>query len=575
MTNSDVVIGRRRRRLPLVCRPPPQMLLLWVLFVLSCILGEVSSTVSIPQYNVSYSSMPAMFGQKWPEKQSSVTVEKDDSSSTHIHSYGPSSFVKVQAHLQWIPNRSLLCRSEEEKKHTTEIYNITQPEDRLPVVLLAERGECTFWEKAQVASELLAEVEGKEDDNSSMIHNKKYYLMVYDNIIDNPGLVPMSSGDNTMDDNANNITLLFVSYHTGIALKEYTFKYNNITNADHEDIKFLSKGMSLFKDGGLMIEMDGYTPNPLPQLPPQLTLTGYFLAALTGFLAFLIFFGCVLMCAQFGIIQARSDERGQIILFGPGSAGNNNHQNNPRQVAMRIMSNGRLTKHQIKTFLDEEVYSAAIRCTRGGEGSFSRGLDDDEVKQKEIEAQFEEQDTPTTCAICLDEFEDKETIRKLPCEHKFHDACLIPWLTERHSTCPLCKFDVLDYIIEKRISDSQAKNKNTTTTEREDDDEMQEDYHQRPSQQQVAVISLDNDNSNTNNNTSPLSILWLHLRRFSGWTLVDTTTTTTSTATNLPEENGENDTARTTSVVFSAGEIEMEATATTMTSPQSMMSSTT
>ena len=52
--------------------------------------------------------------------------------------------------------------------------------------------------------------------------------------------------------------------------------------------------------------------------------------------------------------------------------------------------------------------------------------------------------TCTMCSICIDEFEDGETIRVLPkCKHGFHFDCIKPWLTERQSCCPLCKTNVL------------------------------------------------------------------------------------------------------------------------------------
>ena len=56
-----------------------------------------------------------------------------------------------------------------------------------------------------------------------------------------------------------------------------------------------------------------------------------------------------------------------------------------------------------------------------------------------------------TCAICLDESDEAEggeEMLELPCEHHFHEDCILPWLTERQPKCPLCKYDVLQHITE-------------------------------------------------------------------------------------------------------------------------------
>ncbi|CAH8357980.1 unnamed protein product [Eruca vesicaria subsp. sativa] len=47
------------------------------------------------------------------------------------------------------------------------------------------------------------------------------------------------------------------------------------------------------------------------------------------------------------------------------------------------------------------------------------------------------------CAVCLSEFEDEETLRLMPpCCHVFHADCVDVWLSD-HSTCPLCRADLL------------------------------------------------------------------------------------------------------------------------------------
>ncbi|KAK8970791.1 E3 ubiquitin-protein ligase ATL6 [Platanthera guangdongensis] len=49
------------------------------------------------------------------------------------------------------------------------------------------------------------------------------------------------------------------------------------------------------------------------------------------------------------------------------------------------------------------------------------------------------------CAICLNEFEDDETIRLLTkCDHVFHQECIDAWL-DTHVTCPVCRTNYTDF----------------------------------------------------------------------------------------------------------------------------------
>lgn len=50
-------------------------------------------------------------------------------------------------------------------------------------------------------------------------------------------------------------------------------------------------------------------------------------------------------------------------------------------------------------------------------------------------------DSSLLCTICREDFVVGESARKLPCNHLYHNDCIIPWLTS-HNSCPLCRFEL-------------------------------------------------------------------------------------------------------------------------------------
>ncbi|KAI3732837.1 hypothetical protein L1987_64046 [Smallanthus sonchifolius] len=82
----------------------------------------------------------------------------------------------------------------------------------------------------------------------------------------------------------------------------------------------------------------------------------------------------------------------------------------------------------------------------------SRGLDSFTVQmipvtqfKRKSELDKENQgDKSTECTICLGEYEDDEWVKTLPiCLHVFHVSCIDTWF-QTHSSCPLCRSDVLE-----------------------------------------------------------------------------------------------------------------------------------
>ena len=61
-----------------------------------------------------------------------------------------------------------------------------------------------------------------------------------------------------------------------------------------------------------------------------------------------------------------------------------------------------------------------------------------------------------SCAICFDDYKLAETnVRKLPCNHLFHERCIFPWL-QINGTCPVCR---------ARIRSSDAGNEEPNASE--------------------------------------------------------------------------------------------------------------
>ena len=45
------------------------------------------------------------------------------------------------------------------------------------------------------------------------------------------------------------------------------------------------------------------------------------------------------------------------------------------------------------------------------------------------------------CAVCKDGVAAGERVKRMPCSHRYHEECILPWLEVRNS-CPLCRFEL-------------------------------------------------------------------------------------------------------------------------------------
>ncbi|KAJ8770141.1 hypothetical protein K2173_011236 [Erythroxylum novogranatense] len=64
------------------------------------------------------------------------------------------------------------------------------------------------------------------------------------------------------------------------------------------------------------------------------------------------------------------------------------------------------------------------------------------------------------CSVCLDEYGIGTEAKEMPCKHKFHKECILPWL-ELHSSCPVCRYQLS--VDESKLDSERPRNINTQT----------------------------------------------------------------------------------------------------------------
>ncbi|CAH1452834.1 unnamed protein product [Lactuca virosa] len=51
------------------------------------------------------------------------------------------------------------------------------------------------------------------------------------------------------------------------------------------------------------------------------------------------------------------------------------------------------------------------------------------------------QEDSVQCSVCLEDFQIGDEAKEMPCKHRFHGDCILPWL-DLHSSCPVCRYQL-------------------------------------------------------------------------------------------------------------------------------------
>lgn len=119
-----------------------------------------------------------------------------------------------------------------------------------------------------------------------------------------------------------------------------------------------------------------------------------------------------------------------------------NLRSRPREQSRRANS-GLTLNEQRNAFekLKKEIYNPIPKKIIQRLGKFYRQNDASGSGGQKTEKEVEEDDDDDDkkCVVCLENFEPKTMVMVTPCNHMFHEDCIVPWV-KSHGRCPVCRF---------------------------------------------------------------------------------------------------------------------------------------
>ncbi|KAI3718511.1 hypothetical protein L6452_19385 [Arctium lappa] len=112
----------------------------------------------------------------------------------------------------------------------------------------------------------------------------------------------------------------------------------------------------------------------------------------------------------------------------------------PTELSQRVNS-GLTLNEQNKAFekLKKVIYNPIPKKIIRRLGKFYRQNNAGNASNKDVAEDDDDDDDDKKCVVCLEDFEAKTVVMVTPCNHMFHEDCIVPWV-KSHGRCPVCRF---------------------------------------------------------------------------------------------------------------------------------------
>jgi hypothetical protein len=394
---------------------------------------------------------------------------------------------EYMARLQWIDGNLPLCPENENSGMVHRApYNLTVPQDGLPVALLVRAGGCSLQAKADFVLQnihpvglvkyLIVDGSKRADviyfpDDQEQQQQQHRGLTMHDDQNQQQadvGVVTSTKQEDRVVDK-NNLEKELALYDDDLMdewiRENYHHKHPEVADAadnndDEADIPFYLMHVSYRTEFDLLDICLHQDEESKAAGGPRVTIDSRLgTGNLNG--------TAILWIAVSALLSACACS---ILLFAHGNQGGW-FQEEPATPTPPRPTRRRLTREQVKRLLPRYHYDghclqvmeetttvvAAAAAVGGDDAVTTNELTESQENDGLLSAAAAFVPNPVDlelCSICLDEYEVGDKLRCLPCNHVFHAKCIGRWLAERSATCPLCKTDLWEE--EEEDEESQA-----------------------------------------------------------------------------------------------------------------------